>query len=345
MTTARQEDVEAPRLSIPSHRFDPPQDMEDLGRAWRDHIAPFFAVSFRPDTDLSFPIAMNSYHLGDLLVGDVIAPAHTLERSVEMIQQQGLDHILLQFYRKGQSTVACGGRTGQVRETQCVVFDLAQPVRIVAAPVDATNVVIPRPLLEEQGCVPGGLHGHAFDHDGDPFGRLVHAFLMNVVECGDLLHQHEAASTARAIVQLCGTFLRGRNTTADTQSLNASIRVRRLIEKRLHEPGLTPAVIAAQAGMSRSALYRLFDEAGGVVAYVRDRRLMRAMRHLVKGGPAVSRRVTNLAYEVGFSDEKTFQHAFRRRFGFAPSKTTSFLLGEDNCEGGVSVFRKWIESI
>ncbi|MGV7033182.1 helix-turn-helix domain-containing protein [Methylobacterium symbioticum] len=327
------------------HRFDVPEDRAQLGSAWREHIAPFFQVSFRSDTDLSVPIAMRSYHLGELLVGDVIAPAHTLERTQTMVQQQGLDHILLQFYRQGHSLIEGDGGTLAARETDCVVFDLARPVRIVAAPVDATNLVIPRALLEDQGCRLEGLHARILDHDGDPFGRLLHAFLANVVACGDLLHQQEAASAARAIIQLCGTYLSGRTTGTGVQNLDARIRVRRLIERDLHEPGLTPAVIAARAGMSRSALYPLFGETGGVLAYIRDRRLMRAMRILVRGDAAGPRRVAQLAYTVGFSDEKTFQRAFRRRFGFVPSETTSYQLGIGGERAGISVLRSWIDNL
>ena len=186
-------------------RFEPPQDSEAIGRAWQDHLAPAFAVSFRPATDLTVPIAMRSYHLGALIVGDVIAPAHTLVRSPEMIRQQGVDHILLQFYRRGQSRVEAGLHTEAVTEIQAVVFDLAQPVRIVADAVDATNVLIPRALLEQQGCHPDALHGQSLDHDGDPFGRRVHNFVANIVTCGDLLDRHEALAASAAITQLCAT--------------------------------------------------------------------------------------------------------------------------------------------
>ena len=175
--------------AAPALRFAPPEDPVALGRAWQAHLAPVFAVSFGPETDLTVPIAMRSYHLGELLVGDVIAPAHILERSPEMIRQQGLDHILLQFYRRGQSLVETDHDAEPVGEVQCIVFDLAQPVRIVAGAVDATNVVIPRVLLEKQGCHPDALHGRPLDHDGDPFGRLVHSFVANVVACGDRLDQ------------------------------------------------------------------------------------------------------------------------------------------------------------
>ena len=52
---------EAPGGEVACLRFEPPEDREALGRAWQDHLAPIFDVSFRPETDLTVPIAMRSY--------------------------------------------------------------------------------------------------------------------------------------------------------------------------------------------------------------------------------------------------------------------------------------------
>lgn len=324
-------------------RFEAPEDPEALGRAWQDHLAPVFAVSFRPETDLTVPIAMRSYNLGDLLVGDVIAPAHTLVRTEAMIHQQGIDHILLQFYRRGRSVVETDSRAGPVTEVQCIVFDLAQPVRIVAEAVDATNVVIPRALLEQQGCHPDALHGRPLDHDGDPFGRLVHNFVANVVACGDLLDRREALSAAAAITQLCASWLRGQEQGRPTEHQDVRIRLRRLIEAELGNPKLTPALIAGRLGLSRSTLYRLFAP-NGIVAYIRDRRLMAAMRMLVRDDAPRPLRIAQVAYAVGFSDERTFRRAFKRRFGFIPSDAPHRADTEPD-RASAAVLRNWIESL
>ncbi|MEE7493650.1 helix-turn-helix domain-containing protein [Methylobacterium oryzae] len=334
---------EAPGGEVACLRFEPPGDPAALGRAWQDHLAPIFDVSFRPETDLTVPIAMRSYHLGDLLVGDVVAPAHTLVRTREMIGQQGLDHILLQFYRRGQSRVETDQGAGPVNEVQCIVFDLAQPVRIVAGAVDATNVVIPRALLEKQGCHPDALHGRPLDHDGDPFGRLVHNFVANVVACGDLLDRREALAASAAITQLCASWLRGQEEGRPSQHQDIRIRVRRLVEAELGNPKLTPALIATRLGLSRSTLYRLFAP-NGIVAYIRDRRLMAAMRMLVRDDAPKPLRISQVAFAVGFSDERTFRRAFKRRFGFIPSDASQRLeTGPEPAPG--AVLRNWIESL
>ncbi|WP_274533566.1 helix-turn-helix domain-containing protein [Methylobacterium sp. Leaf113] len=49
---------------------------------------------------------------------------------------------------------------------------------------------------------------------------------------------------------------------------------------------------------------------------MRERRLLHALRLLTRSGTRP--RISAVAYAVGFSDEKTFSRAFRRRFGFLP---------------------------
>lgn len=326
------------------HRFEPPEDPDAIGPAWQNHLAPIFEVSFRPETDLTIPIAMHGYHLGELLIGDVTAPAHILVRTPEMITRQGIDHILLQFYRKGRSEVQTERRANPVTDVQCIVFDLAQPVRIVADAVDATNVLIPRAQLEDHGCYPAALHGRAIDHDQDPFGRLVHNFLANVVACGQLLDPREALSASTAIVQLCASWLRGQAEGRPEASQDIRIRIRRFIEAELSNPKLTPALIASELGLSRSTLYRMFAP-NGIVAYIRDRRLMAAMRMLVRDDGSRPARVAQVAYAVGFADERTFRRAFKRRFGFVPSAAGPLRLGGEPDPAPGAVLRNWIESL
>lgn len=323
-------------------RFEPPADPAARARAWCEHIAPVFAVALHADSDLSCA-AMVSYHLGDLLVGSVVAPAHRLERSDAMIRQQGLDHLLLQFYEAGRSRVETAAGVSAVESGDVVVFDLAQPVRIDAAPVTATNLVIPRGHLEERGIRCGPLHGRAFASDADPVAHLLHGFLRSTVACGEALAADHAVDLAQAAVRLCAGALKGKAGPVEAPS-DLAIAVRRFIQQELKDPGLDAEAICARFGLSRSALYRLFEPEEGVLSYIRDRRLLAAMRLLMRPG-APPPRVSAVAFAVGFSDEKTFARAFRRRFGFAPSRTGSHLRTPQDAGGDVSVLLDWIRTL
>ena len=72
------------------------------------------------------------------------------------------------------------------------------------------------------------------------------------------------------------------------------------------------ALVAARLGLSRSTLYRLFAP-NGIVAYIRDRRLMAAMRMLVRDDASKPLRISQVAFAVGFFS--TIIAVFYLRFG------------------------------
>jgi AraC-like DNA-binding protein len=91
------------------------------------------------------------------------------------------------------------------------------------------------------------------------------------------------------------------------------------IEQNLLDPDLGAESLRRALGISRTALYELFDEAGGVARHIRDRRLDEAMRRLV--APRHGReRIAEIAYAMGFGSEKTFNRAFKERFDCAPGE-------------------------
>lgn len=90
---------------------------------------------------------------------------------------------------------------------------------------------------------------------------------------------------------------------------------RMMAENTAHPLGLEE--IAGLAGMSRSALARLFLACRGrpPCARFREIRLERAKTLLAAGG----RSVTEVAMETGFASSQHFAGAFRRHFGKTPS--------------------------
>jgi AraC-like DNA-binding protein len=84
----------------------------------------------------------------------------------------------------------------------------------------------------------------------------------------------------------------------------------------------TIRLVCRDFGLSRAALYRLFEPDGGLAGYIRERRLHRAFSMLVS--PA--RRHWNMidfAFECKFGSDATFIRAFRRHFGMTPGEVRS----------------------
>ncbi|MHC2089024.1 helix-turn-helix transcriptional regulator [Methylobacterium sp. CM6244] len=101
--------------------------------------------------------------------------------------------------------------------------------------------------------------------------------------------------------------------------------------------------LITQFGLSRATLYRLFEHEGGVASYIRERRLLRAMKLL--GAAGGRPRISSVAYATGFSDEKTFSRAFRRRFGFLPSEALEERLVAHRSQDSIPVLLGWMRSL
>lgn len=92
-------------------------------------------------------------------------------------------------------------------------------------------------------------------------------------------------------------------------------RAMRFIDDHLANPLVVPA-LAAELGVSRVRLARLFADDGGVARYVRRRRLARARDRLAD--PDETRPIACVVAECGFASAAHFSRAFRAAFGQTP---------------------------
>ena len=85
------------------------------------------------------------------------------------------------------------------------------------------------------------------------------------------------------------------------------------IRSCLRDPGLSPAAVAAQQGVSLRLLQRLFAAEGSSLAgHIAEQRLLRCRDALCD--PSQSRRsITDIALSWGYSDASHFSTSFRRR--------------------------------
>ncbi len=95
------------------------------------------------------------------------------------------------------------------------------------------------------------------------------------------------------------------------------VRVRRFIDRNLRAPGLGPEMIRAEFGLSRPSLYRLFEPAGGVAAYIRKARLSRAFQDLAAGDDGG---IGLIAARHGFRTVSAFNRRFHEAYGMTPAE-------------------------
>jgi AraC-like DNA-binding protein len=114
-------------------------------------------------------------------------------------------------------------------------------------------------------------------------------------------------------------ILFGRN-GANSPRLPADMRARAVahINQHLASRSLNPETVANSLRVSRSQLYELFAETGGVSKYIWTRRLAEVHAALTRGSE--TRSLTELAYDHGFANPAHLSSLFRRTYGFPPSR-------------------------
>jgi len=120
---------------------------------------------------------------------------------------------------------------------------------------------------------------------------------------------------ARLRAELMSTVPKVEVLSADEKFLNG---VKENILKRLGDEQLGVVTLAKEIGMSRAQLYRKISALTGLTVneLIRKLRLQKAAELLKqKWGP-----VTQVGYEVGFSNPSYFTKAFKKEFGVLPSE-------------------------
>ena len=91
-----------------------------------------------------------------------------------------------------------------------------------------------------------------------------------------------------------------------------------MVENNLSNDGLNRDFLASEMAMSPSSFYRKLKGLTGydTTVFIRSIRLKRAAQMISKK----QGNITEVAYDVGFSDLKYFSKCFKKQFGVNPSQ-------------------------
>jgi len=153
---------------------------------------------------------------------------------------------------------------------------------------------------------------------GSLLGAAVDAANAQVPLLPDALGEAVLRNLCGLVALACGASDEGESHGRASVRLAQLAAVKRHVDLRLADPGLTPASAAAALGISPRQLHRLFEPTGGSFAqYVLRQRLLRC-RDAVAGATGTGRSVVDIAFGWGFNSMATFYRAFASEFGAAP---------------------------
>lgn len=271
------------------------------------------------DPEPGFTAAITSLRLGDHAIYVSETGGHTLFRTPEMIAADGLDAYIVQFNIAGSFNGDFDGALVSAGPGEVGICDLSRPMLLHSTAVKVLTTFLPRAQVR---AVAPDVELHGMVLDANRAGLLIE-HLAAVTRWFPQLMPETLPGITRATIELLGACLSMEASRADFGAHESPVlaRARGYIQHNLLEPSLNPARISEALGVSRSTLYRLFEPLGGVTGYVWERRLQLARAALLD--PKRVRRISEIAFQCGFSSEAHFSRSFRKAFNIRPSDLRS----------------------
>lgn len=266
-----------------------------------------------------FATSSTGFALGGVQIGYSTISAQRWQRTAAMARRDGVDWLTVNVRDRGAAQGDAGGADFSASGTSTILIDMAQPSDHISQASRTALIAIPRPLAEAVLGPVRALHGTVISPEAS---TLLRAHLRQLGRAADRIPVEQGGRLAGGLVDMLAVALamEGRPVSPGADAADRALRHRAqmMIDARLTSATLTVAALGRALGVSRSTLYRLFADQGGVMAYIRDRRLDRA--HALLGDAATVGPIAAVAEQLGFCDAAHFGRLFRARYGITPGE-------------------------
>ncbi len=287
------------------------------------HLSQIFVelevTSLRPDQTLSGSVSR--VPLGDLelLRSTIPNGGIRVRRSAALLRHSTHQHYYICCLMSGVATLNQGGAEAELIAADIALLDSSQTYTIDAAgPIDALWIAVPRYRIEGRLAKPSEQLGQRID-GAKGSGSLASGLLVNAFIEAGRLPAHSAERVGNTILDLVALAL-----TADASATSSRPATRLqgaldYIEAHLCEPKLSPHQVAQAQAITTRHLNTLFSrKATSTAKWIRLRRLERCRADL-QSNQQQTTSIATIALNNGFSELSTFNRAFKKQFGVAPS--------------------------
>lgn len=284
---------------------------------WRDADIADLSTRFDTVPDEPFRVAMDWLDLGSMGLGLARITAQNWVRATTNTAQDDYDALVVSVRHSGAAIGDMAGRDAVAGAGAVLICDMAQVQRHYSEASVSTGFAIPRALAESFLPPVRSLHGHVIAPE---HAVLLASHLTTLRGHAGNLPASSAPAVAQSVLDLFAMALGASmgEQPADVAQHERALRIqlRDTIERHLGSPSLNTARLSRMLGVSRSTLYRLLQDEGGVQAYVRTRRLARVAESLRNHGEGET--IATLADRWGFCDAAYLGRAFREVYGVTP---------------------------
>lgn len=285
--------------------------------AWRGWYDAMFDVIPKASND-DFVATNSTWTAQGLTLSQVASPANTVSRTRSVIRRNSVDHWVITVSKQSVSDVATRGISFEVEAGTPFILSFGEELSISRRDQDdRVQLILARDSFQNIAPIVDAARGAALKTSA---ARMLADYILLLEKNIPTLEPDAANRLSGAVQTMLTACLaptsQGLAAARDQINLTLMERVRQAVRKNLRSPSLGPAKLCREAATSRSQLYRLLEEEGGVARYIQRRRLCEGFSILCNAGNNLP--IGRIAETLCFSDASTFSRAFRREFGMSP---------------------------
>ena len=231
-------------------------------------------------------------------------------------------HIVLTLVLSGRLEGSPESGFVEALPVDIIIADTRRPSQTEPVEAHMITASVDRSLVEAGLGAASGLHGRVLR---PPSNLVLADFMQSLVRRGDDLTPNALPPLSRALADILASvdgFVSRASSDTRRQEFIRRELVERHITAHLGNRGLSVETIGEATGISRSALYRLFESQGGVARLIQRRRvdaLRSALnRQAIGRQEGIVEPMAVLVARLGFSGEEQAHRQFTEAFGGTP---------------------------
>lgn len=293
--------------------------------AWREWYSLVFEVTPKDPVGDGFPGEMRLWNLGGLAISRTIASSCQVWRTKAHIRRDPVDYWIISYCARGAHLAQTAGTEVEVPARTPYLWSLGQEFRHERTHLDRVQFLMARDAFPDLRPLLDTACGSVLD---TPLGHLLGHYMMALERRLPAVTEADFPRITKAVGAMVAAAVEpsaARASDARQQiDLGRKERVRQAVRRHLRTPTLGPKNLGRLVGMSRSNLYRLFEDTGGVARYIQRERLLEA--HAILSNPEKTQSVSEIAEDLCFADASSFSRTFKREFDYTPSEVRSAAL-------------------
>jgi AraC-like DNA-binding protein len=311
---------------------------------WQEQMGALGDIRLSRSLDDGFEAHVEAFLLGNMVLSTSRSAAQSFDRSRFRIARDGVDHYVLRFLTRGNAFCRERDTDFKLRPQDLFINDLGAVMRTVISDLDALSLIVPRSMLAPLLREPDAQDLRVLRGE-NVLIKVLHDHLWSLFRHAPRMNGDDVSALTSPTLDLVAAAINGAVAEERASGVTTCLvdGICRHVRLHMMDRDLSPERIAAHFGISPRKLSYLFEEIGGISAYIQLQRLHLA-RQVLADPAQRDQKIADLAERFGFSHRPSFTRAFERVHGMSPRQVRALALAKETAgqDAASSSWHNWI---